>query len=56
MPQSWNYDIARFTMNRHNRGINMAFEDGSVRHIDKAELWTLNWYKGFRPANVKVPF
>jgi prepilin-type N-terminal cleavage/methylation domain-containing protein len=56
MPQSWNYDIARFTMNRHARGINMAFEDGSVRHVDKAELWTLNWYKGFRPAIIKVPF
>ncbi|CAN5485998.1 DUF1559 domain-containing protein [soil metagenome] len=56
MPQSWNYDMARYAMNRHSRGINMAFEDGSVRHVDKAELWTLNWYKGFRPAKVSVPF
>ena len=52
----WNYDLARFAMNRHDRGINMAFEDGSVRHIDKAELWKLNWYRGFRPAQVIVPF
>jgi hypothetical protein len=52
----WNYDMARFCMNRHDRGINMAFEDGSVRHIDKPGLWLLNWYKGFRPAKVTVPF
>ena len=56
MPASWHYDMARFAMNRHNRGINMAFEDGSVRHVEKQELWTLNWYKGFRPSRVTVPF
>jgi prepilin-type N-terminal cleavage/methylation domain-containing protein len=56
MPASWNYDLARFAMNRHRRGINIAFEDGSVRHVEKEELWRLTWYKGFRPATVKLPF
>jgi prepilin-type N-terminal cleavage/methylation domain-containing protein len=56
MPQSWFYDMSRFAMNRHARGINMAFEDGSVRHVDKPELWRLNWYKGFRPATVKLVY
>jgi prepilin-type N-terminal cleavage/methylation domain-containing protein len=56
MPTSWFYDMSRFAMNRHARGINMAFEDGSVRHVDKPELWTLNWYKGFRPAKVKLAY
>jgi prepilin-type processing-associated H-X9-DG protein len=52
----WQYDMARFAMNRHGRAINMCFEDGSVRRVDKNELWTLNWYRGFRPAKVTVPF
>lgn len=56
MPNSWYYDLSRFSMNRHDRGTNMAFEDGSARHVDKPELWTLNWYKGFRPAKVSVPY
>jgi prepilin-type N-terminal cleavage/methylation domain-containing protein/prepilin-type processing-associated H-X9-DG protein len=56
MPNSWFYDLSRFAMNRHNKGINMAFEDGSVRHVDKSELWMLNWYKGFRAAKVSVPY
>ncbi|MCS7033155.1 MAG: prepilin-type N-terminal cleavage/methylation domain-containing protein [Phycisphaerae bacterium] len=52
----WLYDMARFAMNRHGKGINMAFEDGSVRFVTKPELWTLHWYRGFRPAKVTLPF
>jgi prepilin-type N-terminal cleavage/methylation domain-containing protein len=54
--QMWQYDLARFAMNRHGRGIHIAFEDGSVRHVTKPDLWKLNWYKGFRPAQVNLPF
>jgi len=52
----WAYDMARFAMNRHARGINMAFEDGSVRATPKPDLWKLHWHKSFRPANVTLSF
>jgi prepilin-type N-terminal cleavage/methylation domain-containing protein len=55
-PAMWFYDMSRFAMNRHARGFHMAFEDGSVRRIDKPELWKLHWYRGFRPAKVVVPY
>ncbi len=46
-PQQWTYDMGRFTMNRHNAGINMAFEDGSARYLEKGELWNLEWHQQF---------
>ena len=55
-PNMWYYDMARFAMNRHGRGIQMAFEDGSARYVEKTELWRLHWYRGFRPANVNLPY
>ena len=55
-PEMWYYDMSRFAMNRHSRGIHMGFEDGSVRHVAKPELWKLHWYRGFRPADVNVPY
>lgn len=54
--QMWMYDLARFVMNRHARGVNVAFEDGSARWVAKPELWKLHWHRGFRPADVIVPF
>lgn len=35
--------LARFVLNRHNRGTNMVFFDCAVRHIDLKENWSLMW-------------
>jgi len=37
------YSITRFVLNRHNRGSNMAFFDGTVRLIPLKEYWSLRW-------------
>ncbi len=39
----WYYDIGRFTLDRHNMKINMAFTDGTVKKIELPQLWTLKW-------------
>ena len=46
--------IQRLCVDRHHRAINVAFGDGSVRHVRLAELWTLNWY-GAASYNQTVP-
>jgi prepilin-type N-terminal cleavage/methylation domain-containing protein len=37
----------RFCMNRHDRRINSAFFDMSVRPVGLKELWILNWHRGY---------
>ncbi|MGC9261620.1 MAG: prepilin-type N-terminal cleavage/methylation domain-containing protein [Phycisphaerae bacterium] len=36
-------DIDRWAMARHGNGINMAFMDGHVEHVEAKNLWSLNW-------------
>ena len=56
-PQQWDYDMARFCMERHGSGINMGFVDGSVRKLRLTELWNLQWHQGFRRrADVDIPW
>jgi len=43
--------IHRFCINRHNRFVNAAFLDCSVRKVGLKELWTLKWHRGFNTAN-----
>ena len=53
----WGWDMARLTINRHSRGINMTFMDGSTRKMILNDLWDLKWHKGYeRVCNVKIPW
>lgn len=47
--QMWEY-----CFNRHQEGINVAFVDGHVEHVDDGYLWTLEWYPGWSPRQTKV--
>ena len=47
-PKSWDYDMARFCMNRHNRTIVAALADGSTRSVKLNGLWNLQWHRQFR--------
>ena len=38
-PKQWEYDMARFAMDRHGRAINLSFADGSSRKVRLPELW-----------------
>lgn len=40
--------IGRFCIDRHDMAVNFAFTDAHVEEIALAELWTLNWYKGYK--------
>jgi prepilin-type processing-associated H-X9-DG protein len=44
--QSSNH-MQRLCMNRHNKGINMAFLDGHVEKIGLKELWILKWHRTY---------
>ncbi len=44
-------DIERWAMTRHGNGINMAFMDGHVEHVDVKNLWNLNWASGWVTQN-----
>ncbi len=43
----WDWDMARYTLDRHSRGINLAFMDGSSRKIVLTDLWSLKWHREF---------
>lgn len=40
------------TMDRHSRGINSVFVDGSTRKVDVKELWTLKWNFEYNTNNI----
>lgn len=51
------WDMARFCLNRHSRGVNMTFMDGSTRKVILNDLWSLKWHKGYERAyDVKIPW
>ncbi len=35
--------IANFYLDRHLKGINVAFCDGHVEHVNESDLWSLQW-------------
>ncbi|MBA4146493.1 MAG: type II secretion system protein [Verrucomicrobia bacterium] len=41
------YDMENMSMWRHGKGIQMAFYDGSARHVKPRALWKLQWSKNF---------
>lgn len=51
-PKSWDWDMARFVMDRHNRSINLSFVDGSARSTKLEKLWDLQWHRDFRRTSL----
>jgi prepilin-type N-terminal cleavage/methylation domain-containing protein/prepilin-type processing-associated H-X9-DG protein len=47
--------MARFTINRHTRGINVNFLDGHVANVNVRDLWSLKWHKDWKPPAVNPP-
>ena len=42
---NWSYVMARITMDRHQKGINIGFADGSSRHVHLESLWNQQWVR-----------
>ena len=42
---NYNNEMMHFAMDRHSKGVNSAFLDGSVRHIGIKGLWKLKWHR-----------
>lgn len=40
--------VDNLAMMRHGNGVNICFFDGSVRHVDVNDLWTLKWNKNYQ--------
>ena len=49
--KQWDWDMARFVMERHGRSIQAAFADGSARSVKLNALWSLQWHREFRTTN-----
>ena len=53
----WGYDMARVCIDRHGRGVNLVFMDGSVSKVFLKNLWNLKWHKEFELIDeVKIPW
>ena len=39
--------MQRFTVNRHDKKLNVLFMDGTVKTISPKELWRLKWHKNY---------
>lgn len=44
---SWPNEMMHFAMDRHSKGVNAVFVDGSVRHVGIKGLWKLKWHKKY---------
>ncbi len=49
------YFMGRWTIDRHDSGINVVLVDGSARKVTLEGLWQLRWHKSFQPRVVTVP-
>lgn len=49
------YFMGRFFIDRHGKGINIAFDDGSCHWVGLAELWMLRWNAASQPTSVTIP-
>jgi prepilin-type N-terminal cleavage/methylation domain-containing protein/prepilin-type processing-associated H-X9-DG protein len=45
-----NKEMMHFAMDRHSKGVNAVFVDGSVRHVGIKGLWRLKWHKKYEAA------
>ncbi|MBI2927708.1 MAG: type II secretion system protein [Verrucomicrobia bacterium] len=50
-PKQWEYDMARFVMDRHQRAVNVSCVDGSARAVKVNRLWDLQWHRQFQRTN-----
>lgn len=50
---AWTYFMARFSLQRHGKGLNLAFLDGGARNYKVPELWKLTWNRSFKPGAPK---
>jgi prepilin-type N-terminal cleavage/methylation domain-containing protein len=50
-PGDWNWDMARLTIDRHSRGINLTCMDGSTRKVILTDLWEFKWHREYRPVH-----
>ncbi len=56
-PGDWDWDMARLTIDRHNRGINMALMDGAARKVILTDLWEYRWHREYKPVHdVEIPW
>jgi prepilin-type N-terminal cleavage/methylation domain-containing protein/prepilin-type processing-associated H-X9-DG protein len=42
----------RFLINRHSRGINICFADGSARRVNLPDTYQLTWYPGWKKGSI----
>ena len=42
----------RVLLNRHNKGINAAFADGSANFVKCGDIWKVSWYEGWNYAEL----
>lgn len=53
----WGYDMARVCIDRHGRGVNLVFMDGSSRKVPLNRLWSLKWHRDFELIdNIHIPW
>jgi len=53
----WSYDMARVCLDRHSKGVNMTFMDGSSRKVKLHDLWILKWHTDSMPDyEVEIPW
>ncbi|MGE5293877.1 MAG: type II secretion system protein [Solirubrobacterales bacterium] len=56
-PGDWDWDMARLTIDRHSRGINMTLMDGAARKVILTELWELRWHREYEPVHdAEIPW
>ena len=49
---TWEMQMRRYAMKRHNDGINIVFLDQSIRGVGIKELWGLKWHKKYDTENL----
>ncbi len=48
----YEYELARYAVNRHNGVSNIVFMDGSIRKVGLKSLWALKWHRKFDTSAV----
>jgi len=47
---NWPNEMMHFAMDRHSKGVNSVFVDGSVRHVGIKGLWKLKWHRKYEAS------
>ena len=49
--------VPALLVDRHNRGVNVAFMDGSSRKVFLTDLWRLKWHRDFEQVgDIDIPW